>query len=50
MYKIAQYFPFAIAGLNWIQGGSIWSDLIGIGVGHSYVYLKEILPLSHRMD
>lgn len=46
----AAYLPFALLVLEVIQGGSFWSPLIGIAAGHLYVYLKDILPVSHRKD
>lgn len=46
----AAYLPFALVGLEILQGGSIWSSLIGIAAGHLYFYLKDILPVSHRKD
>lgn len=33
--------------LSILTGGSPWNDLIGIAAGHTYVYLKLVLPLSH---
>jgi len=28
-------------------GGNPFNDLIGVAAGHSYIYLKEVLPESH---
>ena len=31
-------------------GGDPFSDLIGVAAGHTYIYLKTILPDSHGYD
>ena len=31
-------------------GGNPFNDLIGVATGHTYVYLKTILPDSHGYD
>ena len=31
-----------------IAQGDIYQSVSGIVVGHTYIYLKEILPISHR--
>ena len=31
-------------------GGNPFNDLIGVAAGHSYVYLKEVLPESHGYE
>jgi hypothetical protein len=46
----ASYFPFAQLFLEILQGGSIWSGLIGIGIGHLFVYFKDVLPAAGRGD
>lgn len=33
-----------------LTGGSPFDDLIGIGAGHTYIYLKMVLPQSHGYD
>jgi hypothetical protein len=47
-------FPVKSANLPWVllvlsilTGGDPFKDLIGIAAGHSYIYLKMILPVSH---
>lgn len=40
-------FPWAFLVLTMITGGDFVSVLIGIAAGHSYVFLKLILPRSH---
>ena len=39
--------PWAMLALSVLMGGDIFSDLIGIAAGHSYYFLKEVLPQSH---
>lgn len=50
-------FQFKSANLPWVlmlyhllTGGSVFSDLIGVAVGHTYIYLKMVLPESHGYD
>lgn len=40
------YFPFVLMAFHLITGESIYSDLYGLAVGHSYVFLKDIYPIS----
>ena len=42
--------PWALLALSILTGGSPFEDLIGIGAGHTYIYLKMVLPLSHGYD
>ena len=35
---------------NLFTGGDHFSDLIGVAAGHTYIYLKTILPDSHGYD
>lgn len=44
-------FPVKSANLPWVlvlmsvlTGGDPFADLIGIAAGHTYVYLKNVLP------
>ena len=30
-----------------LTGGDPFKDLIGIAAGHTYIYIKKVLPLSH---
>ena len=46
----AAYLPFGLLVIDLLQGGSIWSLVAGIAVGHAYVFLKDILPVSHKKD
>jgi len=46
----ATYFPWAITLINFLSGGSVWSDLLGIGVGHSYYFLTEVCQLKYRKN
>jgi hypothetical protein len=36
--------------LSIVTGGDLLSDIIGIGAGHLYFYLKDMAPLHHGMD
>ena len=47
-------FPVKAANLPWVllfmsivTAGDPFKDLIGIAAGHTYMYLKVILPQSH---
>ncbi len=40
-------FPFALLFFQMLMGGSIWGDLLGLGSGHIYYYLKEVLPQEY---
>ena len=42
----AKYFPFAYMFYRVLQGSSFVELLVGLIVGHLYLYLKEMLPLS----
>jgi hypothetical protein len=33
-----------------LTGGSPWADLVGVAAGHSYIYLKMVLPESYNYD
>jgi len=33
-----------------LTGGNPFSDLIGVAAGHTYIYLKMVLPESHGYD
>jgi hypothetical protein len=33
--------------LGVLQGGDLMQDLIGIAAGHTYIYIKTVLPTSH---
>ena len=47
IFKIkAKYFPYAYIFYRVIEGAALPDLVIGILVGHSYLYFKEILPLS----
>ena len=51
------FFPVTSKNLPWVliafsvlTGGDPFTDLIGIAAGHSYYYLKHVLPTSHGYD
>lgn len=36
--------PWALLALSVLTGGNPFGDLIGIAAGHTYIYLKMVLP------
>jgi hypothetical protein len=40
----ASYLPWVLIGFSLISGGDPFNDLIGVAAGHTYIYLKLILP------
>ena len=46
----SQYLPWALMAFHLFTGGNPFNDLIGVATGHTYVYLKTILPDSHGYD
>lgn len=46
----AQYFPWVIMLLNFAQGGNVISDLLGIGIGHSWIFFKVIYSQKVNRD
>eukprot|EP00759_Apiculatamorpha_spiralis_P049899 PhF_6_TR44514/c0_g1_i2/m.68565/K13989/DERL2_3; Derlin-2/3 len=45
----AQHFPWVMVLLHIAFGNSIVDDLIGIGVGHLYFFVKDVLPQTNGM-
>ncbi len=50
-------FPVKSANLPWVliafhilTGGSPFADLVGVAAGHTFIYLKMVLPQSHGYD
>lgn len=43
----ALYLPWVYIAIRLIMGGAITEPLIGIGVGHLYYFLIEVLPVTH---
>ena len=39
--------PWALLVMSILTGGSPFNDLIGIAAGHTYIFLKMTLPVSH---
>lgn len=39
--------PWVLLLISILTGGDPFKDLIGIAAGHSYIYLKMILPNTH---
>jgi len=51
MLKVkAQYFPWVIMLMNFAQGGNIISDLLGIGIGLSWVFFKDVYSAKTGID
>ena len=42
--------PWVLMGFHLFTGGNPLNDLIGVAAGHTYIYLKTILPDSHGYD
>ncbi|CAM9305107.1 unnamed protein product [Choristocarpus tenellus] len=47
---LAVYTPWAMVGLQLLLGQSIFEAMLGIGVGHLYYFLIDILPDTHNID
>jgi len=43
----AANLPWVLLGLSLLTGGDPFKDLIGVAAGHTFIYLKLILPQSH---
>jgi len=43
----ATNLPWVLLALSVITGGDPFKDLIGIAAGHSFIYLKTVLPNTH---
>jgi Derlin-2/3 len=43
----AVYLPWIYMGIRLIMGGSVVMPLVGVGIGHVYFFLAEVMPLSH---
>lgn len=42
--------PWALTAFSVVTGGNPFHDLIGIAAGHTYIYLKIVLPQSYGKD
>mmetsp|Transcript_96494 Transcript_96494/g.132887 ORF Transcript_96494/g.132887 Transcript_96494/m.132887 type:complete len:175 (-) Transcript_96494:153-677(-) len=42
--------PWVVIALHILMGGSPFQDLCGVAAGHSYIFLKTVLPDSHGYD
>ena len=42
--------PWVLIAFHVLTGGSPFGDLVGVASGHTYVYLKMIVPTSHGYD
>jgi len=50
-------FPFKSINMPWVlmafhlfTGGNLFTDLVGVAAGHTYVYLRLVLPETHGHD
>ena len=47
MFRVeAQYLPWVMLAFNFVVGGDIVSDLLGIAAGHVYYFVQEVLPTT----
>ena len=44
------YLPWCLVVLAILTGGDPFADLIGIGAGHTYFYLKNEAPTAHGIN
>ena len=42
--------PWVLMAFHLFTGGNPFNDLIGVAAGHTYVFIKTILPDSHGYD
>ena len=40
-------FPFVLLFFHLLMGQSIWGDLLGLGSGHIYYFLKDVVPQEY---
>jgi Derlin-2/3 len=45
---LGAYFPWVLMGFHFLVGDDITLDLFGVAAGHSYVVLKDFLPITHN--
>lgn len=43
---LAPFLPWVLLGFSVILGNTIWVDLMGMVVGHSYYFLEDVFPLQ----
>lgn len=46
----ALYLPWVYLALRLLMGNPVMPGLYGVGVGHFYYFLADVLPLSHNID
>ncbi|CAN0116814.1 unnamed protein product, partial [Phaeothamnion confervicola] len=46
----AVYAPWVLLAFNVVTGDSVFAPLLGIGVGHLFYFLVDVLPDSHGVD
>jgi len=42
--------PWVLMAFHLFTGGNPFNDLIGVAAGHTYIFVKTILPDSHGYD
>lgn len=41
-------FPWALMALHFVMGGGLLADFLGVLIGHAYVFMKDVLPVTHQ--
>ncbi|KRX08303.1 hypothetical protein PPERSA_01764 [Pseudocohnilembus persalinus] len=44
------YFPFFLVGFHLLTGQNVLIDVIGLAIGHVYIFLKDIYPQQSHKD
>jgi hypothetical protein len=51
IFNLGGYFPFIWTALKVLLfGESLLPNLVGLGLGHLYIFLKDIMVISHHKD
>lgn len=40
----APYLPWVLLAFSVLLGNTIWVDLIGMAVGHTYYFVEDVFP------
>ena len=46
----ALYLPWGMMAFHLVTGRSVWSDILGAGVGHLYYFMLDIAPTQLDID
>lgn len=46
----SSYLPFVMVAFDLLVGQSLLDEILGIFIGHIYIYIKDILPVSTHKD